>query len=172
MNDTDLVINKPSEISPNPALTPLIKLKPKQRLAIDNWLKPDSDTFGNLYRSCIKAGFKPSYALNVTHLKPQWLSDTIERTQLNTEHIKQGVQQLATNPNVNSRSPADTNLKAYELLGKYAGMEQQTTTHITVVQPILGGASMHPSHTAPKHVDNIQHNSSEQPSQDLTQPDQ
>lgn len=126
-----------------------IRLKPKQKKTIEYWLDPDSETYGNLYRSGVKAGFRPKYALNLTSRKPLWLFETVESTlKLEPEHIITGVQKLATNPNVNSRSPADTNLKAYELLGRYSGLDNNgkgNTTNI-VVQPILNSQSM-------KHVD-------------------
>ena len=120
-----------------------IKLKPKQKLAISYWTDPESETFGNLYASCIKAQFRPSYALNITHLKPHWLSDTIDRMQLDPEHIKQGISRIATGK-IDSRSVDDTRLKAYELLGRYAGMDNQGKGNVTVVnvQPILGGDSV------------------------------
>lgn len=123
------------------------KLKPKQKLAIDNWLNPASQTFGNLYQSCIKAGFRPTYALNIAHLRPSWLSETINQIQLDTDHIKQGIQAIATAQNLDSRSPADTNLKAYELLAKMSGQidnKNGNTTNI-LVQPILGGSSAIPT---------------------------
>lgn len=136
----DTQITKTTESPP----TKPKKLKPKQKLTIDNWLSPDSETFGNLYRSAIKAGFKHTYALNLTSLKPLWLSETLDQQILDPEHIKQGVQAIATNPNLDSRSPADTNLKAYELLGRYAGLDNngKGNTVNLFVQPILGGASV------------------------------
>jgi len=120
------------------------RLKPKQQLALDYWMNSDSDTFGNLYKSCLKAGFRPSYALNIANLNPSWLSENIDLQQLNPEHIKQGVQRIATGE-INSRSVDDTRLKAYELLGRYAGMDNnKQTTNVTLVQPILAGASYTP----------------------------
>lgn len=123
------------------------RLKPKQQLALDYWMNSDSDTFGNLYKSCLKAGFRPSYALNIANLNPNWLSENIDLQQLNPEHIKQGVQRIATG-DINSRSVDDTRLKAYELLGRYAGMDNnKQTTNVTLVQPILAGASYKPNNS-------------------------
>lgn len=123
------------------------RLKPKQQLALDYWMNSDSDTFGNLYKSCLKAGFRPSYALNIANLNPSWLSENIDLQQLNPEHIKQGVQRIATGE-INSRSVDDTRLKAYELLGRYAGMDNnKQTTNVTLVQPILAGASYKPNNS-------------------------
>lgn len=116
------------------------RLKPKQRLTLEYWLNPESETFGNLYQSCVKAKFAPKYALNISHLNPKWLSETLEQVELRPEHIKQGIQKIATG-DINSKSVDDTRLKAYELLGRYAGMDKDKHVNITVVQPILGGAS-------------------------------
>ena len=118
-----------------------IKLKPKQKLTISNWLNPESETFGNLYQSAIKAGFARSYALNLTHLKPSWLSETLDQQVLEPEHLKQGVQKLATGK-IDSRSVDDTRLKAFELLGRWAGMDNNNSgTTVNIVTPILGGDS-------------------------------
>lgn len=122
-----------------------MKLKPKQRETISNWLDPNSPTYGNLYQSAIKAGFKRTYALNLSHLRPSWLSETLENAQLEAEHIKQGIQQLAMQA-PDSRSPDDTRLKAYELLAKITGLiDSKHQTNVTLVQPILGAASTPPT---------------------------
>lgn len=121
------------------------RLQPKQRLTIEYWLDPASETFGNLYKSCLKAGFARTYALNVSNLNPNWLSETIEQVELKPEHIKQGITRIATG-DINSKSVDDTRLKAYELLGRYAGIDNKgTTTNITLVQPILGRRSIKPT---------------------------
>jgi hypothetical protein len=132
----DITTTEPTQIKKK-------KLNPKQKLAIEYWLTPNSKTFGNLYKSCLEAGFSPSYALNISSSKPIWLSENVDKQILDPEHIKQGIQQIATNKDVDSRSPADTNLKAYELLGRYAGMDNSNTgTTINIVQPILNGQSV------------------------------
>lgn len=121
------------------------KLKPKQRETIKYWITPTSETYGNLYKSAVKAGFRPSYALNLTHLRPSWLSDTIEAAQLEPEHIRQGIQYMATKENIQSRSPDDTRLDAYELLAKISGMiDNKNGVTVNVVQPILNGQSVKP----------------------------
>lgn len=120
------------------------RLTPKQAKTIEYWLNPDSETFGNLYKSSLKAGFAETYSRNLAHLNPSWLSEHIDIQQLDQEHIKQGVQRIATG-DINSRSVDDTRLKAYELLGRYAGMDNnKQTTNVTLVQPILAGASYTP----------------------------
>lgn len=119
-----------------------VKLKPKQKLTIEYYFDRHSETFGNLYKSALKAGFRPSYALNIASNKPLWLSETVESTlKLEADHIIQGVQAIALGDSINSRSPDDTRLKAFETLGNWAGLSQQQQTNVTIVQPILAGAS-------------------------------
>jgi hypothetical protein len=128
-----------------------IRLDKKKLMFMDNWTNPDSKTFGNVYRSGINAGFSPSYSRNLTHLAPKWLSAYIDKLELSPEHIKQGVQNIATKDFVDSRSVDDTRLKAYETLAKLSGM-MNTNNNVTVnvVQPILAGMSVQ----QPKKVDN------------------
>ncbi len=146
MDSTEIIKTAPS--TPKPT-----KLKPKQQLAINYWLEPTSETFGNLYQSMLKANFRPSYALNVSHLKPLWLSESIDQMKLDPEHIKQGVQRIATG-RIDSRSVDDTRLKAYEMLGKWTGMDKDTHKTTIIVQPILGGQSV--KHDKRIHIDSEQ----------------
>lgn len=115
----------------------------KQRLFIEYWVNPQSDTFGNASKSGVKAGFSNSYSLNLTHLAPKWLSENIEKLNLYDEHIKQGIYDIALNTDsTNSRSPNDTKLKAYEVLSDIHGMTGKgNSVNVNIVQPILGGAS-------------------------------
>lgn len=125
----------------------------KHRAFIEYWTNPQSETFGNVYRSGLAAGFSKTYSMNIVHLAPKWLSKSIERLNLDAEHIKQGIQEIAlkTDDPVDSRSPADTRLKAYEILAKIAGMidNKQSTTNV-IVQPILGGLSQNPAQAKTK----------------------
>jgi hypothetical protein len=118
------------------------KLNPKQRAFIENYLSPESETFANLYRSGLKAGFSPTYSMNIKHLNPSWLSNTIEQQDFQPEHIKQGIQKIALFA-PDSKSPDDTRLKAYETLAKITGMmNNDKQVNVTLVQPILSGASV------------------------------
>lgn len=142
---SDLTINdiKPPTLISGAGLQPKQKkLNPKQRAFIENYFNPESETFANLYRSGLKAGFSPTYSMNIKHLNPSWLSNLIETAQFQPEHIKQGIQSLALRSN-DSRSPDDTRLKAYEILAKITGMiDHKQGSNIQInVQPILGGES-------------------------------
>lgn len=115
----------------------------KQRLFIQYWLEPNSQTFGNAYKSALKAGFSNTYSLNLTGQAPKWLSENLERVDFTAEHIKQGLQQLAISA-PDSRSPDDTRLKSLEILSKIHGLidnKNGTQVNVNVVQPILNGNS-------------------------------
>lgn len=116
----------------------------KQRIAMEYWTNPTSETFGNAYRSFKIAGFSDSYARNITNLAPKWLSEYIDKLDLSPEHIKQGIQEIALAA-PNSRSPDDTRLKAFEILADISGIiGKGKGVTVNVVQPILGGASAAP----------------------------
>lgn len=118
----------------------------KQKLAMESWLNPASETFGNAYRSWLKAGFSDSYSKNIMNLAPSYISEYLERVDLNQEHIKQGIQRIAleTFSESDSRSPADTRLKAFETLAKITGIIDNKNTQVTQINvtPILGGKSV------------------------------
>lgn len=118
---------------------------PQQHKFMDGWINPISKTFGNAYESAIQAGYSPYYANRITAptMLNKWIEEYRRKLEFTPEHINQGIQQLAIRAN-DSKSPDDTRLKAYETLAKIHGMidnkNQQTT--VTIVQPILGGASV------------------------------
>ncbi len=119
-----------------------IRLNRKQLMFMDLWTDPASQTFGNVYKSGLAAGFAPTYARNIANVAPQWLLSNIDKTDLKEEHIKQGVQRIATGE-INSKSVDDTRLKAYEMLARFNGMlDTKTSVNVAIVQPILGGASV------------------------------
>lgn len=122
----------------------------KNDLFMEYWTSPGSETFGNVYKSGLKAGFSKTYSKNLLNIAPQWLLTYIDRTQFTDDHIKNGIQELATT-SPNSRSPDDTRLKAYEILAKITGMiDNKSGVTVNVVQPILMGESIKP----PKKINN------------------
>lgn len=134
----------------------------KQRTAIDYWINPTSETFGNAYQSFLKAGFTNTYSKNVIHLAPKWLSEYIDRIELTDDHIKQGIQGIAINA-PDSRSPDDTRLKAYETLARIKGIiDNKQSTNVTLVQPILSGRSVHTEYQhQPNESSNSNNNNNE-----------
>lgn len=116
---------------------------PQQNAFMAYWIEPSSETFGNTYTSGLKAGYSPNYARQLASpsINNKWLTEYVNKLDYSPEHIKQGIQQIATRAN-NSKSPDDTRLKAYEILAKITGMlTDKNTLNINNVQmtPILGG---------------------------------
>lgn len=59
-------------------------LSPQQEKFLADYLNPKSVTFGNAYQTAIACGFEDSYARNIMNLRPDWLSDRIDRQDLLT----------------------------------------------------------------------------------------
>lgn len=55
---------------------------PRQQIFIANYTNPDSYSFGNAYQSALDAGYSESYARNITHLKPEFISEYIGKMEL------------------------------------------------------------------------------------------
>lgn len=125
---------------------------PQQLLFMEAWLTPTSPTFGNAYQSAIKAGYSDIYARQITSgaTDNKWLREFANKIDFTEYHIQQGIQEIYSNPEVynNARSPADTRLKALEVLGKSKGMfKDNNRTTVNIVQPILAGQSYKPTDT-------------------------
>jgi hypothetical protein len=115
----------------------------KQKQAMEAWLSPMSETFGNAYKSFKNAGFSESYSKNIVGQAPKWISEYLDRTNFTDEHVLAALQDIATGRNLDSRSPADTQVKALEIIGKIKGMiDNKQGTTVNIVQPILGGESV------------------------------
>jgi len=52
-------------------------LNPQQEKFVALYTDPKSDTFANALQSALEAGYKQEYAENITHLMPDWLSESI-----------------------------------------------------------------------------------------------
>lgn len=50
-------------------------LDPRQSLAISYYKDPKSETFGNLMRSLLKAGYDEAYSRSIHSRKPEWLTE-------------------------------------------------------------------------------------------------
>lgn len=125
----------------------------KNDLFMELWTSPNSETFGNVYKSGLRAGFSKSYSKNLLNVAPKWLSTYIDKTNFTNDHIKMALQEIAINA-PDSRSPDDTRLKSLEILAKITGMIDNkggSTTNI-LVQPILGGLSTAPPQTVKSEV--------------------
>lgn len=51
---------------------------PRQQLFLVNYINPKSKTFGNCYRSALKAGYADEYATTLTGKMPTWLAENVK----------------------------------------------------------------------------------------------
>lgn len=109
---------------------------PRQQMFLENYFTPESETFGNVFRSAIKAGYRESYARSLTRKQNNqlWLAEYLQNTKLTPEHITSGITNIATN----DKYKASDRLKAYELLGKLQGLfvDKSITAHVNIEQII------------------------------------
>lgn len=59
-----------------------MELNPQQQAFLKYYLDPKSETWGNAYRSALKAEYSEEYASNITGQMPDWLSENISKTNL------------------------------------------------------------------------------------------
>ena len=117
---------------------------PKQNLCMELWTDPKSTSFGNIYASALAAGYAPSYAVQIAapSIGNKWIQEYVNQANYTDNHIKQLLQGLSNDPEQyrDSKSPADTRIKALELLSKLLGLTdtKHQLTQINVT-PILGG---------------------------------
>ena len=52
-------------------------LDPRQLLFFEYYLDPKSETFSNILRSALKAGYEQSYAENISGQMPDWYKDKL-----------------------------------------------------------------------------------------------
>jgi len=140
----------PSKRPTTPAKANQWNATPQQKLFMELWTNPKSDTFGNAYGSALQAGYSAKYAANISipSVANKWIREYNEGTEFTDKHIKNGIQAIALNPS-QAKSPDDTRLKAYELLAKIQGMTnpKANVTNNIVVTPILNGMSVNAKDT-------------------------
>lgn len=71
-------------------------IDPKKQLAITAYKDPMSDTFGNLKRSMINAGYDEQYAGSITSRNPEWLTEVIQDTVDMVRHAERNLKRYAT----------------------------------------------------------------------------
>lgn len=93
---------------------------PQQNQFMENWLNVRSETFGNAYRSAIKAGYSHNYALLLASpsVNNKWLLEYHNRGNLSLDHIQAVLEGLALADNTR---PSDK-IKALELIAKLKGL--------------------------------------------------
>lgn len=55
---------------------------PRQDLFLASYLDPNSETWGNAYKSAIRAGFSETYAMNIKNQMPTWLLEKLDDTSI------------------------------------------------------------------------------------------
>lgn len=112
-NDRKLLDKRPNQWTNNP----------KQKLFLEYYLNPESQHFGNAYRSAVSAGYAESTAREITRTTAhKWITDSNILSDYKLDHIVQSLIRIASfNNETNSKSPDDTRLKALELLAKLGG---------------------------------------------------
>ncbi len=119
---------------------------PQQHEFMTRWISPSSQTFGNAFQSALLAGYSEKYANQIAapSIANKWKQEYTNRLVLSEDHIIAALSDIAIGRNLDSRSPADTQVKALEIMGKIKGMidngKGQTTN--VLVQPILNGESV------------------------------
>lgn len=93
---------------------------PRQKHFTELYLTPTSLSYGNSYKSAIRAGYSDTTARNMTHLKPQWLSETIGNviTTISPEKITEILSSII----YDKEEPTVSKLKALELMMKFYKM--------------------------------------------------
>lgn len=117
---------------------------PQQNAFMEYWLDPSSPTFGNGYRSALKAGYSENYSIQVASKSPEWLTSFNKVSKMELTHIEQKLIQLINGEITRdqSNSPEDTRIRALELLAKVTGkLSDKNNIQVNIVTPILGGAS-------------------------------
>ncbi len=57
-------------------------INPQQAQFLSLYLDPKSPLMGNAMQCALKVGFSPSYAENITHILPEWLSENIGKDRM------------------------------------------------------------------------------------------
>lgn len=128
-------------MSTNSKLTTNI-LTPRQSRFIQAYSSPDSPSFANAYQSAKTAGYSDLTARNITHLRPQWYSDSIGQIASTVE--PQQLTEVLTAVIYSDMEPTILKLRAVELMMKYYGMLKQSQTSTTAVAvniDLSGGSS-------------------------------
>ena len=99
-------------------------LSPRQQSYVEAYMSPDSDSFGNAYKSATKAGYTDQTARNMTHLQPTWLSENIGQMATMAISPEQIMTTLTTIIN-DDREPTIIKLKAMEMTMKAYNMLAQ-----------------------------------------------
>lgn len=105
---------------------------PQQEEFLVRYMDPQSPTFANPYQSAMEAGYSESYARIIAQpsVNRQWIQEARNIVSMHPEHIVQGLQQFALDPNKKD----EVRLRALELLGKSQGIfiERKQVLHANI----------------------------------------
>ena len=96
-------------------------LTPRQTAYIAAYTAPASPSFGNSLQSALSAGYSVQTARNMTHLRPEWLSENIGNLVIKPEQIMQTLTAIIYDDN----EPTIIRLKAMELSMRAYNMLQR-----------------------------------------------
>lgn len=115
---------------------------PQQILCMTYYLDVNSpDTFSNMYKSALKAGYEDTYArkLSAPSNYANWISEYVYTGNLELKHLEGMLSDIIVNrDNVQSKSVDDTRLKAIELVAKLKGYMIERKQVQSVVKVELG----------------------------------
>ena len=111
-------------------------LTPQQNQFLEYYYDPENtDTFGNVYKSALKAGYSDSYArlMRAPSVGNAWIHQWNNKKQFTQDHIVAGITSLA----VNAYKDGDK-LRALELLAKIEGMlvDKQITATMNIEEAL------------------------------------
>ena len=102
----------------------MVELDPRQISFLSYYLDTKSDTYSNAMQSALKAGYAREYAENLTHLMPDWLSESIGRRK---SMLIKAEKRLETSLNSEDEKIAqDTAKFIAKTLGKGEGYSERT----------------------------------------------
>ncbi|HSE61129.1 MAG TPA: hypothetical protein VLA88_02445 [Candidatus Saccharimonadales bacterium] len=110
-------------------------LDPRQELFIDSYCNVSSVTFGNCYRSAIRAGYSVETAKNLTHNRPKWLSEKLGQLQvMNPELLLLKLTAIIDAPGETTQNK----LRAINMMMKHYRMFGTVQTNIKIgIQSVL-----------------------------------
>lgn len=109
---------------------------PRQELFVDYYLDPNSETFGNIYKSALKAGYSDGHAREFAapSNQKQWLLENPRLKSYKLEHLNQKLQAISDD----DRAKNSDKIKSIELLAKLKGYMIERKQSVSVVKVEMG----------------------------------
>lgn len=83
-------------------------LQPRQIRFLESYLDVESETFGNVYRSALRAGYDEKYAQNISGQMPNWLSENLDDSKM----LKKAENNIIEMLDIKKTSPSYLRIKA------------------------------------------------------------